>query len=80
MGALRMNLAESCAATITPREEGTPAMPDVKKTAIDLPHELWLRARHRALEEGTTLRDLVIEGLELRLAKKRPATKKEKRT
>jgi hypothetical protein len=43
---------------------------DVKKTAVDLPHALWLRARRRALEEGKSLRDLLIEGLEMRLARK----------
>jgi hypothetical protein len=41
------------------------------KYSVELPEDLWRRARMRALEELTDLRALVIEGLELRLARSR---------
>jgi hypothetical protein len=41
-----------------------------KNTSIDLPPELHLRARLQAVKDGTTLRELIIEGLELVLAKR----------
>ena len=40
------------------------------KSTVAFPHDLWLRAKHKALEERCDFRQLVIEGLELRLAKK----------
>jgi hypothetical protein len=36
------------------------------RTTIDIPDELLKDAKRRALEEDTTLRQLVIEGLKLR--------------
>jgi hypothetical protein len=45
--------------------------PKEKNTSIDLPTELHLRARMQALKDGTTLRDLVIEGLEYVLTKRK---------
>jgi hypothetical protein len=35
------------------------------KTTLELPEELWRRAKVRAMEERRDLRDLLIEGLEL---------------
>ena len=46
------------------------AKPPTKKVTILIPEALWLRARRQALDERTNLRALVLEGLELRLAKK----------
>jgi hypothetical protein len=40
------------------------------RTTIEFPEDLWTRARIRAIEERTDFRVLVIEGLEMRLAKK----------
>jgi hypothetical protein len=45
-------------------------MERTKKATIIFPEALWLRAKHRALEERTNFRRLVIEGLELRLGQK----------
>ncbi|HTO87785.1 MAG TPA: hypothetical protein VMR54_09705 [Thermoanaerobaculia bacterium] len=39
------------------------------KYSVELPEDLWERAKMLALRERTDLRRLVIEGLELRLAK-----------
>lgn len=36
------------------------------RTTIDIPDELLKNAKRKALEEDTTLRQLVIEGLQLR--------------
>ena len=47
--------------------KGAPAM---VKTTLLLPEELWQRAKVRAVEERKDLRDLLIEGLELVLAKR----------
>ena len=38
------------------------------KTTLYLSAELWHAAKVRAIEERCTLRDLLIEGLEMRLA------------
>jgi hypothetical protein len=46
------------------------------KTTIDIPEELWDRAKRRALDERTSLRALILEGLELRLAEKGQPKKK----
>jgi hypothetical protein len=44
--------------------------PALKKVTILIPEPLWLRARRQALDERTNLQAMVLEGLELRLAKK----------
>ncbi len=43
------------------------------KTSLDLPKDLWRRAKIRAAEEDRSLKDLVAEGLEIVL--KRPVKK-----
>lgn len=40
------------------------------KTAVEIPPELLRRVKQRALDDNTTIRALVIEGLELVLARK----------
>jgi hypothetical protein len=42
----------------------------LKKVTILIPEALWFRAKRQALDERTNLRALVLEGLELRLARK----------
>jgi hypothetical protein len=42
----------------------------IARTTVEIPKQLWLRAKRRALEEGTSLRALILEGLALRLAQK----------
>jgi hypothetical protein len=37
------------------------------KTTLEIPERLWERAKRRALDERTSLRALILEGLELRL-------------
>jgi hypothetical protein len=44
--------------------------PALKKVTILIPEGLWFRARRLALDERTNLRALVLEGLEMRLARK----------
>ncbi len=34
---------------------------------VEIPEELWEQAKHRALDERTSLKALLVEGLELRL-------------
>lgn len=41
----------------------------LKKVTVEIPEPLWVRAKQRALDERTNLRALILEGLELRLAK-----------
>jgi hypothetical protein len=41
------------------------------KTTVHLPEPLWRAAKIRALEERKDLRDLIIAGLELVLARKK---------
>jgi hypothetical protein len=41
------------------------------RTSVVLPHDIWLRASHQALIEGSNLRALIIEGLRLVLAKRK---------
>jgi hypothetical protein len=55
---------------MTPK--GHPRQKDEKtvKTTIDLPHVLWRRAKGRALDEGTDLRSVVIQALEVYLRTK----------
>jgi len=40
------------------------------KTTLEIPEKLWERAKRRALAERTSLRALLLEGLELRLSEK----------
>lgn len=42
---------------------------NLKKVTVEIPEPLWVRAKQRALDERTNLRALILEGLELRLAK-----------
>ncbi len=47
-----------------------PDKPLLKKTTLLIPEALWLKARRQALDERTNLRAMLLEGLEMRLAKK----------
>jgi hypothetical protein len=50
-----------------------PEKPILKKTTLLIPEALWLQARVKALDERTNLRELLLEGLEMRLgAGKKP--------
>jgi hypothetical protein len=40
------------------------------KTTLNLPDPVVLQAKRRALDEGTTLTDLIVQGLKARLDKK----------
>jgi hypothetical protein len=40
------------------------------KTTLEIPEGLWARAKRQALDERTSLKALILEGLELRLQKK----------
>lgn len=40
------------------------------KTTLNLPDPVVLKAKRQALEEGTTLTDLIVQGLKARLDKK----------
>lgn len=42
----------------------------MKRTPVELPEALWRRAKIRAMDEGTDLRQLIIQGLERILAQK----------
>lgn len=42
------------------------------KTTLNLPDPLVLQAKRRALEDGTTLTSLIVEGLKARLEKRQP--------
>lgn len=53
------------------RKGGVP----VVKTSLFLPEDLWRAAKHKALDEGRDLRDLIVEGLTLVLKRR---AKKEK--
>jgi hypothetical protein len=37
---------------------------------VEIPEELWIEAKRRAIDERTSLKALLVEGLELRLKKK----------
>jgi hypothetical protein len=37
------------------------------KTTLEIPEKLWERAKRQALEERTSLKALILDGLELRL-------------
>jgi len=39
------------------------------KTTLNLPDQIVLQAKRRALEEGTTLTSLIVQGLSVRLEK-----------
>lgn len=41
-----------------------------KSTSIRLPADLLKEAKHRAVDEGTTVQNLIVEGLKMRLAAK----------
>lgn len=45
------------------------------KTTIELPDELIAQVREVAREEGTTMRELMIEGLQRTLERRRAATR-----
>jgi hypothetical protein len=54
-----------------PKQPSQPGTDEPKvRTSFELPEALWLKAKHRALEERTDLRALVIEGLEYVLTRK----------
>ena len=53
------------------RKTSSTGKPAAVKTTLLLPEELWKRAKVRAAEERRDLRQLLIEGLELVLAKRR---------
>jgi hypothetical protein len=36
----------------------------VVKTSLDIPSELWQRMKHRAIDEGAHLKDLLVRALE----------------
>jgi hypothetical protein len=40
------------------------------KTTIELPEDLWRKAKIRAVEDRTNLRALIVRGLELALAER----------
>lgn len=42
-----------------------PEKPDVVKTSLVLPHDLWSQAKALAAAERKDLRDLIAEGLQL---------------
>jgi len=52
------------------RKEPVKSEPAMVKTTLVLPEDLWQRAKVRAVEERRDLRDLLIAGLELVLAKR----------
>ena len=39
------------------------------RTMVEIPEELWERAKRRALDERTSMKALLVEGLEMRLKK-----------
>jgi len=40
------------------------------RTTLEIPEKLWERAKRTALNERTSLKALIVEGLELRLQRK----------
>jgi hypothetical protein len=38
--------------------------------SVEIPRELWARVKHRAVDERSSFRRLILEGLELRLRQK----------
>jgi hypothetical protein len=56
---------------MTPAAKKTkPEKSDVVRTSLILPHHIWAQAKALAAAERKDLRDLIIEGLKLVLAKK----------
>ena len=53
------------------RKTSSTGKPPAVKTTLLLPEELWKRAKVRAAEERRDLRQLLIEGLELVLSKRK---------
>lgn len=47
--------------------------PLLKKTTLLIPEALWLQARVKALDERTNLRELLLEGLVMRLGEGKQA-------
>jgi len=45
----------------------------MKKTSLSIPPEVWKRAKHRALDDGISMGELVVRAIELYL---RTAAKK----
>ncbi|NJK90493.1 MAG: hypothetical protein HC904_00880 [Blastochloris sp.] len=43
------------------------------RTTLDIPEPLYKQAKIRAVEEGSTLKDLLLRGLQHELAEKSPA-------
>jgi hypothetical protein len=41
------------------------------RTSLELPERVWIKAKTRAAEERIDFRQLLLEGLEMRLAKKK---------
>ncbi len=46
------------------------------KTSVDIPDDLWKTAKHRAIEEGIDLKDVIIRALEGYLKKTRKGGEK----
>jgi hypothetical protein len=40
------------------------------KVSVEIPEDLWLQAKRQALDERTSLRALILSGLQWRIAKK----------
>jgi len=56
-----------------PRQPGTKKSlkPKEVRTTLVLHEDLWKRAKQRALDDGTDLRSLLVEGLEWRLTRRK---------
>ena len=54
-----------------PRKPPKPGEPATVKTTLLMPEALWRKAKVRAMEERCDLRDLLLEGLEMRLRERR---------
>lgn len=50
----------------------------VQKTTIELDHELITQAKIQAIKEGKTLKDIITEGLKIKLRLQNKQTKKAK--
>ena len=48
----------------SPKTESTTKTGGVKKFLIELPYDLWMKLKMRAVQEGKTLKDLILEILE----------------
>lgn len=47
----------------------------MKKLTVELPEDLWKRASHHAVDADTNLKRMIVEGLELLLAKEKSKEK-----